>query len=225
MQRNEIEIQSRPSRIVLAELALVLLVTFALNFLMPPTFKGLVLFLPVAYVLVERHFRHRSWKGLGISRQGFVKGIVANWHLFIIIVVVLQIAVPWTSSLLWPQQLRHLLSRLPWSPSAGTAAFLAFLLLTALSTFIEELVFRGLIQERLSWFFPQAVAIAVASVLFGIIHWAPGDPLVVSADISTVIIDGIFYGVIYARSRSVLVSWTAHFLADIVGLAMLLLLI
>jgi membrane protease YdiL (CAAX protease family) len=225
MQRNEIEIQSKPTRIVIAELALVLLVTFALNFLMPPTFKGLVLFLPVAYVLIERHFRHRSWKELGIVRQGILKGIAANWHLFIIVGVVLQITIPWVATFFWPDYLQHILSRLPGSPSAGIAAFLAFLMLTALSTFIEELVFRGLVQERLSWFFLQAIAIAAASVLFGIIHWAPGDPLVVSADVSTVVLDGIFYGAIYARSRSVLVSWTAHFLADIVGLAMLLLLI
>jgi membrane protease YdiL (CAAX protease family) len=225
MQRNEIEIQSKPTRIGIAELALVLLVTFALNFLMPPTFKGLVLFVPVAYVLVERQFRHRSWKELGIVRQGILKGIAANRHLFIIVGVVLQITIPWAATFFWPDYLQHILSRLPWSPSAGIVAFLAFLMLTALSTFIEELVFRGLVQERLSWFFSQAIAIAVASVLFGIIHWAPGDPLVVSADISTVILDGIFYGAIYARSRSVLVSWTAHFLADIVALAMLLLLI
>jgi membrane protease YdiL (CAAX protease family) len=86
-------------------------------------------------------------------------------------------------------------------------------------------VFRGLVQERLSWFFPQAVAVAVASVLFGIMYWSPGNPLVVFADISTVVVDGLFYGAIYARSRSILVSWTAHFFSDIVGLAMLLLLI
>lgn len=224
MEGNDGGIQSKPSRIVLAELALVLLLTFALNFLAPMV-KGLILFLPVAYAIVERQIRRRSWNELGITRQGFLEGITANWHLFIIVVVVLQIAIPWASAFFWPDYLQHVLSRLPWSPSAGIAALLGFLLLTALSTFIEELVFRGLTQERLSWLFPQAVAIVVASVLFGIVHWAPGDPFVVFADISAVIIDGMFYGAIYARSRSVLVSWTAHFFSDIVGLAMLLLLI
>ncbi len=215
----------KPSRIVLAELALVLAVTYTLNFILPSSVKGLVLFLPVAYILVDRRIRHRSWKELGIVRRGFVKGIVANWHLFIIVALVLQISIPWGAAFFWPDYLQHILSRLPWSPSAGIAAFLSFLLLTALSTFLEELVFRGLIQERLSWVFPQAVAVIVVSVLFGIIHWTPGNPIIVIADISAVIVDGLFYGVIYVRSRSVLVSWIVHFFADIVGLAMLLLLI
>jgi membrane protease YdiL (CAAX protease family) len=225
MKGNTSGVRSKPSRIVLAELASVLAVTYALYFLLPSSVKGLVLFLVVAYILVERRSRHRSWKELGILRQGILKGITANWHLFIIVAVVLQITIPWAATFLWPDYLQHILSRLPWSPSAGIAAFLSFLLLTALSTFLEELVFRGLIQERLSWFFPQAVAIVVASILFGIMHWTPGNPIVVFADISAVIVDGMFYGAIYVRSRSVLVSWTVHFFSDIVGLAMLLLLI
>ena len=136
-----------------------------------------------------------------------------------------QLLIPWMSRLWWPEYLQHILGRLPWSPRTGAAAFFSFIALTAISTFVEELVFRGFIQERLSWFFPQAAAIVGASILFGIMHWTPGNPIVVFADISAVIVDGMFYGAIYVRSRSVLVSWTVHFFSDIVGLAMLLLLI
>jgi membrane protease YdiL (CAAX protease family) len=224
MKGNAGRARSKPSRIILFELALVLAVTYALYFLLPPSVKGLVLFLPIAYILVERHIRDRSWKELGTVRQGFLKGIAATWYLFIIVAVVLQITIPWGAAFLWPAYLQHVLSRLPWSPTSGIAALLSFLLLTALSTFLEELVFRGLIQERLSWFFPQALALVAASVLFGIIHWTAGNPIVVLADVSAIILDGMFYGAIYVRSRSVLVSWIAHFFSDIVGLAMLLLL-
>ena len=214
------------NRNILFELLLVVAITYGLMyFLRGSPAKGLVIFLPVAYVLVEFRFRHRSWRELGITRHGFVKGIIANWHLFVIVALVLQVLVPLVSSLLLPDYLQHVLGRLPWLPSAGVAALLSFLALTAFSTFIEELVFRGLIQERLGWFNPQGVAMVVASVLFGISHWAPGNPTVVLADISGVALDGIFYGLIYARTKSIVVSWVAHFLADVVGLWMLLVMV
>jgi hypothetical protein len=104
-------------------MALVLAATYALSFLLPSSVKGLVLFLPVAYVLVDRRIRHRSWKELGIVRQGFLKAIIANWHLFIIVDVVLQIAIPLAAAFFWPNYLEHILSRLPWSPNAGISAF------------------------------------------------------------------------------------------------------
>jgi membrane protease YdiL (CAAX protease family) len=204
----------------------VLAVTYCLTyFLRDSAAKGLIIFLPVAYALVELRFRHRPWKELGVSRTGFVKVVNANWYLLVIVVMVLQTLIPWMSSLLWPDYLQHIVARLPWYPSTGIVALLVFLLLTAFSTFIEELVFRGLTQERLGWFIPQSVAIGATSVLFGASHWAPGNPVVVLADISGVTLDGIFYGWIYSRSRSILVSWIAHFLSDVVGLIMLLLMI
>jgi membrane protease YdiL (CAAX protease family) len=214
------------NRNVLFELLLVLAITYCLMyFLRDSAAKGLIIFLPVAYALLELRFRHRSWKELGIIRHGFVRGIITNWHLFVIVALVLQVLIPWISSLLWPDYLHHILDRLPWSPGAGLAALFSFLVLAAFSTFIEELVFRGLTQERLGWFIPQGGAIVVASVLFGIAHWAPSNPLVVLADISGVVLDGIFYGLIYARSKSIVVSWVAHFLADVVGLSILLMMI
>ena len=211
------------NRSVLLELFVVLTITYTLMyFLRASAAKGFVLLLPVAYALVELRFRHRSWKELGITKDGFVKGIIGNWHLFVIVVLVLQLLIPWASMLLWPEYLQHILARLPWFPSAGFAALFGFLGLTAFSTLIEELVFRGLIQERLGWFIPQGVAVVVASILFGIAHWAPGNPAVVLADIAGVVLDGMFFGLIYARTKSVVVCWVTHFLADIVGLLMLL---
>jgi membrane protease YdiL (CAAX protease family) len=215
--------KSKPSRVILFELALVMLATFALYILLPQV-RGLALFLPVMYVLIERQVRNRPWNELGIVRRGFVEGIVSNWHLFFAVAIVIQIVVPLAAVLVWPEYLQQILSRLPWSPSAGVVALLAFLLLTAFSVFIEELVFRGLVQERLGWFIPQAIAIIIASVLFGLIHWGSGNTLATLADVSGVVLDGLFYGAVYARSRSVVVSWTVHFFSDIVGLTMLLLL-
>jgi membrane protease YdiL (CAAX protease family) len=143
------------NRSVLFELLLVLAIAYCLMYLLrDSTAKALIIFLPVAYALVDLRFRHRPWKDLGIIRHDFVRSIIANWHLFVIVALVLQILIPLMSSLLWPDYLHHILDRLPWFPSTGFAALLGFLFLAAFSTFIEELVFRGLTQERLGWFIP-----------------------------------------------------------------------
>ena len=49
--------------------------------------------------------------------------------------------------------------------------------------------------------------------------------MIVFIDLASVFVDSMIYGVIFLRSRNVFVSWIAHFLADIVGLALLLLLV
>ena len=159
----------RDSRILLELLLVVAIAYVLMYFLRDSAAKGFVLFLPVAYALLECHFRHRSWKDLGVTKDGFAKGILVNWHLFLIVVVALQLLIPWMSSLWWPDYLQHILSRLPLVRGQQLRLF-SFLALTAISTFVEELVFRGLIQERLGWFIPQSMAIVAASVFFGIAH-------------------------------------------------------
>jgi membrane protease YdiL (CAAX protease family) len=91
-------------------------------------------------------------------------------------------------------------------------------------TLWEEIIFRALYQERLSWFIPAPAAIGIVSVVFGIGHWAKGDPVIVMVDVLLVIVDSILYGIIFARSKNIYVAWIAHFLADLFGLGFVLLL-
>jgi len=88
----------------------------------------------------------------------------------------------------------------------------------------EEINFRAFYQERLSWFTPAPAAIGFVSVVFGIGHWANGDPVIVMIDVMLVIVDSIFYGIIFARSKNVFVAWITHFLANLVAMSLYLLL-
>jgi hypothetical protein len=56
-------------------------------------------------------------------------------------------------------------------------------------------------------------------------HWAPGRPTVVITDLAFVAIDAVIYGAIFARCKNIFVAWLAHFLADVVGLALIIALI
>jgi membrane protease YdiL (CAAX protease family) len=65
-------------------------------------------------------------------------------------------------------------------------------------------------------------AIAVASLVFGISHYSPGPFAIVALDISSIVFDSILFGIIYARSNNLIVSWAAHLLGDILGFIFLI---
>ena len=87
-------------------------------------------------------------------------------------------------------------------------------------TLVEELVYRAVIQERLSWFIGTPAAILVAAVLFGLAHGvgASGSPRIDLLDVAGVTLDGVVLGLIYARTHNLAVTWMTHYAADVVGL-------
>jgi membrane protease YdiL (CAAX protease family) len=86
----------------------------------------------------------------------------------------------------------------------------------------EEISFRGLFQERLGWFMPTWVAIGVTSLLFALMHLSYGPADVVFWDLFSVFVDSLFFGIIYAKTKNILVSYIAHLLADVIGMLLIL---
>jgi membrane protease YdiL (CAAX protease family) len=167
--------------------------------------------------LVEQRVRHRSWTDLGIKFGGFWAGLRSNWWLFLLVVVLLQVTGIGLAKIFWPSVLTHVTGRIP---AFGDLLTLVPLILVL--TLREEMVFRGLFQERLGWFFGQVTSIAAVSVLFALTHIQPDASAVVGVDLLFVFLDSLVYGAIYARSGSVFVSWAAHAASDFVGLALLI---
>jgi membrane protease YdiL (CAAX protease family) len=90
---------------------------------------------------------------------------------------------------------------------------------------MEELVFRVAVQERLSWFIGTPAAILFASIMFGLVHsvGTSGSLRVILTDVAGVAIDGAFFGVIYAKTHNLALTWATHFTADVFGLIALVL--
>lgn len=109
---------------------------------------------------------------------------------------------------------------------AGPGTFLWLVLAVGLC---EEFLFRAVLQSRLTAFLKSAVgAVAVGSILFGLAH-APGlylradpgefghfsDPLFVAAyTIAALSPTGIFFGVLWARTRSLWLLVLLHVCID-----------
>jgi membrane protease YdiL (CAAX protease family) len=204
---------ARPAIEALALMALVLL-----GSLVVPAAKGTLVLLPVVYLLVERPLRHRSWASIGLSGRTFLPALRATWPLVLLVGVGTQALVALPARLFWPELLAHIQGRIPLLSVTGAVAFLIPLLL---STFIEELTFRGLFQARASWLIGTVPAILLVSVVFGLMHIAPGNPAVVVVDVAAVMVDALVYGTIFARGRNLYVCWLAHYLADVVGLLLI----
>jgi membrane protease YdiL (CAAX protease family) len=186
-----------------------------------PGFKVVSVFLPIAYLLVERRLRDRPWAELGFDVRGIRPALAANWLLILLDVLVIQAAIALLAKAFWPVFLIHVESRIPLLDTTQPVALFGMLLVATLG---EEMTYRSLFQERLNWFVKPPIAIVVVSVIFGLMHWSEGDLAVTITDVALVTLDSIIFGLIFSRGRNLYVAWLTHFLVDIVGVALLILL-
>lgn len=106
----------------------------------------------------------------------------------------------------------------------NSSQFISLLITIIVSTFAEEIVYRGFFQERLGWFLGTAISIIISSAVFSFMHYSSGSFTVVAYDIFTIFIDSVIYSIIYHRTKNIAASWIPHCLADIFGAAVILIL-
>lgn len=202
---------------VLFETILVTAVTL-LGMWFVPAARTIFALIPVAYLLIERRLRKRTWSDLGFSIRTFWADLRANWLLFALTGFLIQpLTVLWAKAD-FPAYLAHVQARLPFESGIGWGVLLPLL---AVSLIGEEMTYRTLLQGRLTPFIGIPAAVGVASLLFGLAHFAPGAGLVVLTDIGLIVIDSLLYGSMFARRNNLWVVWLAHLLGDIGGLLVL----
>lgn len=172
------ELNRMLSKRILFETAVISIITLMGMWFFPPE-KIIFALLPVAYLLIERRMRQRSWGNLGFSVRTFWADLRANWVLFIVLGFVMQPVIALWAKANFPEFLAHVQARLPFESGIG---WLTLLPLLAISLVGEEMTYRTLIQGRLAPFIGIPAAVATASVLFGLAHIAPGAGLVVLMD-------------------------------------------
>jgi membrane protease YdiL (CAAX protease family) len=204
---------------VLLETIVVTIVSLG-GILLLPQLKLIFTLIPIAYLLIERRIRNRTWADLGFKFNTFWADLRANWFWFVLVGVVSQPAWFLIERAVAPEIVDHIIERLPFPPTAG--GLFVYAIPLAIVLIGEELTHRTLIQGRLTPFIGIPAAIAVASLVFGISHYSPGPFAIVALDISSIVFDSILFGIIYARSNNLIVSWAAHLLGDILGLVFLI---
>jgi membrane protease YdiL (CAAX protease family) len=210
-----------PTRGAAYEALAIMLITIVPS-LVWPQLKGVLTFLPIAYLLVERRVRHRTWGDIGLDPRTTGRALRATWPLVLLVAIGMQALPVLAARAAWPELLAHILDRVPLLGQVQAGQFVFLLLLATLA---EELTYRALFQDRLSWLVGAAPAVWLVAGLFGLMHIAPGNPAIVAVDVIGVIVDGALYGFIFARGHNVYAAWLAHFAADVAGLALISLLV
>jgi membrane protease YdiL (CAAX protease family) len=220
-------------RKALYELTLVmaiLLLTLAVSMSSGQDFFIFGYIVAIVYALHGPLRHHRFWQDLGLKR-GFVKDFRRVWYYFGIDALLFQVLPPTLGIAFvfgyYPELLKHITGRLSinFGSLEGVSAVGGLLAAAFVLTLMEEVVFRVTIQERLSWFIGTLPAILFAAVIFGLGHvvGTSGSLLVVLTDVAGVAIDGAFFGIIYAKTHNLALTWATHYTADVVGLIALVL--
>jgi len=200
------------------EVLLVMFVSLGIT-LVSPDLKLIAILIPVVYLVVERRLRQRTWADLGVSFRDIPAGLRQNLGWILLVGVVIQALAAFGSYRFLPAYYQHILARLPVDVSTLSVGLLVAL---GISTLGEEILYRALFQARINVFLPASAAILLSSLVFALMHYAPGPALIVIVDLLSVFIDSLIFGIIFLRSKNVFVAWIAHFLGDIVGLLFLL---
>lgn len=193
----------------------------AITFLFPSA--PFAQFAPIVYFFIEKYARNRNWNDVGFKFKNTLKDIKSNWYWIALDVIGIQSLFVLAGTFLLPNYLIHVKERLPMVVSTST--ILSMIITITIGTFLEEVVYRSLFQERLCWFIKPTFAILITSIIFGLVHISKGSLLIVSFDIIGVIIDSIIYGIIYNNTKNIFASWFTHFFADIIGMTYILTLI
>jgi uncharacterized protein len=230
VKKSERETSPHDRRALYAVIGLtaLLLFTIALG-LYNPKYADLYIFgyiMAIIYAISGPLRKNIAWSDLGIKR-GFAKDFKKVWYYFAIDAILFQLLPPMLGVAYlfgyYPQLLQHITGRVAadfGGPLALNTTLVGILALTAVLTFMEEIVFRVTIQQRLSWFIGRPAAIVVASVIFGLVHavGTPGTLPIIALDVAGVVLDGLFFGIIFAKTKNVAVTWVTHYIADVVGI-------
>lgn len=84
-----------------------------------------------------------------------------------------------------------------------------------LTCVIEEVFFRGYIQQKLAIYFNPIVGLLIASILFGVAHFAGGLAYVLIA-----ILAGVLYGFIYHVTGKITYAILGHFVLNFIHLSL-----
>ncbi|MBQ3297167.1 MAG: CPBP family intramembrane metalloprotease [Bacilli bacterium] len=95
------------------------------------------------------------------------------------------------------------------------------ILMIAVLTLGEEIAWRGFFQKQIDKKMHYILSIIITSLLFAIGHYSAGTFAVVAYDLLFVFIDSSIFGLIFKETDNAWCSWIPHFLADILGILLI----
>ena len=146
-----------------------------------------------------------------------VPKVLKDWKtdLLILIPIMMNIICYAFAKAFVPEFLEHLSERTNFLSTGQIIVLVAELIVAALG---EEIAWRGFFLTKLSKRLPFVPALLITATLFSLCHFSVGSFVVVLYDLIFIVVNAVFYGIVYKRSNSIIVSTISHLLANLVGI-------
>ncbi len=142
--------------------------------------------------------------------------------LLILMPVVMNIICYALAKMFLPEFIEHLSDRTDFLSFEQIIVLVAELVIAAWG---EEIAWRGFFLDKLSKRLPFVPALLITATLFSLCHFTVGSFAVVLYDLFFIVVNAVFYGLVYKRSHNIIVSTISHLLANTVGVIGLVLII
>lgn len=184
-----------------------------------PSVSGVGIVVGLVYFFRSKKTGNLNRKEVGLNRLDLKKKIKNNC-LFILLPILFNILAIILSKLILPNYMNHVISRVEDILTLDRISIV--IIQFAVFAFVEELVWRGLVQKEISKHLKPVKAIIVTSVFFSIAHTAAGPLNIIIFDLFFILLNSIVYGLIYYRSKNIYIPSLLHFISNLSGLLILL---
>lgn len=117
-----------------------------------------------------------------------------------------------------PEYIEHLSSRTSFIDSSETIKTILMLAVAALG---EEIAWRAFFQKQTTKIVKFIPSLIITSILFSLGHFNFDNPLIVIYDLAFILINSIFYGLVFKKTDNAWCSWISHFIANVIGIFMI----
>ncbi|MBU3146559.1 CPBP family intramembrane glutamic endopeptidase [Clostridium sp. CF012] len=179
----------------------------------------LTILFSILYLFIENKRNKRKLEDMGFIPKNVISDVKKYWWLILIPVVSCIVSVVLFKFVL-PEFYFYVLDQKPMISFNKSFLQIPKLLILA---FAEEIAFRGFFQTKLCNITKPIWAILITSLFFAIGSFWDGPISVLIYLLFFIFIDNIIYGVIYQKTKNIYTCTISHFLANVIGTFILLL--
>lgn len=207
----------------LALIAIILMVVFSFAGLLTllgddmVNLTSLTLLVGIVFYFITREQEEKA----AMSLKAIPK-ILKDWKMDLLILMPLIMDAICYGLAKWilPEFLEHLSNRIDFLSFDQILILIAELFIAA---FGEEIAWRGFFLNKVSKSIPFVPALLITAALFSLCHFTVDSPVIVIYDLFFIVVNAVFYGLIFKKTNNIIVSTMSHLLANAFGVFGLLL--
>lgn len=134
--------------------------------------------------------------------------------LLVLMPVIMNVICFLIATIFVPEFIEHLKSRTDFLAKSRIPILIIELMISALG---EEIAWRAFFQKQVSKVLPFIPSLIISSALFSLCHFSEGSFIVVLYDLLFILINAIFYGIVFKKTDNAYISAIAHFIANLFG--------